>query len=260
MINLKKYILLLLALVATTAFAQDTLRVRVMTYNLRFGELASLEEIASHIKSFKPDFVALQEVDSKTNRKRSAHQAGKDFISELAYHTGMFGTYGKAINYGEGYYGVGILSKYPSISTNKSMLPHPVEKDEQRILLEGCFEISAKDTIIFATTHLDVKQATTREVQAEFISSHFKGAKYPVILGGDFNAQPPTKAIKDVMMKSWFEGTSSDFTIPSWGPTVKIDYIFARPMKGWRVISTQTIQSKLSDHLPIITEFEYIKQ
>ena len=76
------------------AYAQDTLRVRVMTYNLRFGELASLEELAHHIKSFKPDFVALQEVDSKTDRKRTPHQKGKDFISELAYHTGMFGLYG----------------------------------------------------------------------------------------------------------------------------------------------------------------------
>ena len=91
MYSMKKYLLLFLCLTLGVAYAQDTLRVRVMTYNLRFGELASLEELAHHIKSFKPDFVALQEVDSKTDRKRTPHQKGKDFISELAYHTGMFG-------------------------------------------------------------------------------------------------------------------------------------------------------------------------
>ena len=71
MYSMKKYLLLFLCLTLGVAYAQDTLRVRVMTYNLRFGELASLEELAHHIKSFKPDFVALQEVDSKTDRKRT---------------------------------------------------------------------------------------------------------------------------------------------------------------------------------------------
>ena len=102
MYSMKKYLLLFLCLTLGVASAQDTLRVRVMTYNLRFGELASLEELAHHIKSFKPDFVALQEVDSKTDRKRTPHQKGKDFISELAYHTGMFGLYGKTIDYSTG--------------------------------------------------------------------------------------------------------------------------------------------------------------
>ena len=78
---MKRYILLLLCLMIRYCYATGTvLRVRVMTYNLRFGELASLEELAADI-SFQPDFVALQEVDSKTDRKRAPHQRGKDFIS-----------------------------------------------------------------------------------------------------------------------------------------------------------------------------------
>ncbi|MDD2960667.1 MAG: endonuclease/exonuclease/phosphatase family protein [Muribaculaceae bacterium] len=252
-------LLLILSLALTfTVSAQDTLRVKVMTYNLRFGELATLDELASHIKSFKPDFVALQEVDCHVNRKRAAHQAGKDFIAELAFKSGMFGLYGRTIDYAGGYYGIGILSKFPYISTQKTMLPRPLPH-EPRALLEGVFEMG-NDTIIFASTHLDVKEESTRVAQAQFISDHFKGAKYPIILGGDFNARPYSKPIKDIMMKSWFQGTNDDLTIPSWGPTVKIDYLFARPMKGWRVVSTQTIQSQLSDHLPIVTIFEYIKE
>lgn len=152
---MKRYILLLLCLTIGIAYAQDTLRVRVMTYNLRFGELASLEELAAHIKAFKPDFVALQEVDSKTDRKRAPHQRGKDFISELAYHTGMFGLYGKTIEYSTGYYGIGMLSKYPYISVQKTMLPHPIEKHEKRAMLEGLFEMG-NDTLVFTSTHLDV--------------------------------------------------------------------------------------------------------
>jgi len=256
--KLKNYFVFLFLLLAGTVYAQDTLRVKVMTYNLRFGELASLEDLAAHIKSFRPDFVSLQEVDCKTNRKRSPHQAGKDFISELAYCTGMFGLYGKTINYEGGYYGIGILSKYPYISVQKTMLPWPVKMNEPRALLEGLFEMG-KDTLVFASTHLDVKLANTREIQSEFINEHFKNSVYPVIIGGDFNATPSSKAIKENMLKNWFLGTNDDLTIPAWRPAEKIDYIFTRPKKGWKVVRTQTIQSGLSDHLPIITELEYIK-
>lgn len=255
---LKKYLILFLLFLCGTGYAQDTLRVKVMTYNLRFGELASLEELAAHIKSFKPDFVALQEVDCKTNRTRSLHQAGKDFISELAYYTGMQGLYGKTIDYGGGYYGIGILSKYPYISTQKNLLPWPEKSHEPRALLEGLFDMNG-DTIVFASTHLDVKLAPTREMQSAFICSHFKNSPYPVIVGGDFNAAPSSKAIKGNMLKEWFLGTNDDLTFPAWKPTVKIDYLFARPIEGWKIVRTQTVQSGLSDHLPIVTELEYIK-
>ena len=64
--------------------AQDTLRLRVMTYNIRFGELATVDRLAEHIKSFKPDFVALEEVDVNTDRSLAPHQNGRNIISELA--------------------------------------------------------------------------------------------------------------------------------------------------------------------------------
>lgn len=235
----------------------DTIRVRVMTYNLRFGELSALEELAYHIKAFKPDFVALQEVDVKTKRSRAPHQNDKDFIAEIAYRSGMFGLYGKTINYAGGYYGIGILSKYPYISVNKTMLPNPLNV-EKRALLEGVFEME-NDTIVFAGTHLDVSAESTRNIQGEFICDHFKDSKYPVILGGDFNALHNSELIVKQMRKSWFDATNEELTFPAWKPTIKIDYLFTRPVKGWRVIKTQTVHSQLSDHLPIVTDLEYIK-
>ena len=77
-----KYLLIVVFLYQFgNVYAQDTLRIKVMTYNIRFGELASLEELASHIKSFNPDFVALQEIDCKTDRgERAPHQIGRDYI------------------------------------------------------------------------------------------------------------------------------------------------------------------------------------
>ena len=99
---MKKFLLIALLSILfgnrASAQKQDTLRIRVMTYNLRFGELASLEQIAEHIKAFKPDFVALQEVDSKTFRERAPKQNGKDFITELCWCSYRHQDEGKIIN------------------------------------------------------------------------------------------------------------------------------------------------------------------
>lgn len=239
--------------------AQDTLRLRVMTYNLRFGELATIDQLAEHIKSFQPDFVALEEVDVNTNRTLAPHQNNKNMLSELAAKTNLFGLYGKTIPFSKGYYGIGILSKYPSISMNKVALPNP-QGAEPRVLLEGLFEVNETDTVFFAATHLDVKDAKTRELQATYITDYFKNSPYPVIIGGDFNARPSSKVITDIMNPHWFNATDSASTFPAWKPEVKIDYIYARPRTGWKLIRTQAIQSLLSDHLPIVTELEYIRE
>lgn len=180
-------------------------------------------------------------------------------LSELAAKTNLFGLYGKTIPFSKGYYGIGILSKYPSISTNKVALPNP-QGAELRVLLEGLFEVNETDTVFFAATHLDVKDAKNRELQAAYITDYFKNSPYPVIIGGDFNARPQSKVITDIMNPNWFDATDSSFTFPAWKPEVKIDYIYARPRTGWKLIRTQAIQSLLSDHLPIVTELEYIRE
>lgn len=256
-------ILLSVILLGSHSYAQDiasqrdgkVLKIRVMSYNLRFGELASLEEMANHIKAFKPDFVALQEVDCNTHRERAPHQHDKNFINELAYHTGLFGLYGKTIDYSEGYYGIGILSRYPYISVTKTLLPHLEKEYEQRIILEGLFDVDG-DTIVFASTHLDAKSEVTRVLQAKTISEHFAGQPNPVIIGGDFNAAASSEVIGQ-MKKYWFFDPCDQPSIPSWKPIRRIDFVFAKPMDGWKVVRSQSVYSCLSDHLPVIVDLEY---
>lgn len=231
------------------------LKLRVMTCNLRFGELASIEELAMLIKAFKPDFVALQEVDCNTNRKRAPHQHNKNFINELAYYTGLFGLYGKTINYSGGYYGIGILSRYPYICVNKVLLPHLGDDYEQRAFLEGVFDVDG-DTIVFASTHLDAKCEDTRLLQAKYICKHFEEIVHPVIIGGDFNADSESVVIKE-MKNHWFADPNKEFSVPAWKPIRRIDFLFAKPQRGWKVLRSQAVQSQLSDHLPIVTDIEY---
>lgn len=258
MAPLLRYILILCAAIIVPNGASATGHLKIMTYNLRLGELATLHEIAEQIKAFNPDFVALQEVDIHTQRKLSPHQNGKDFIATLAYETGMLGLYGKTIDYRGGYEGIGMLSKYPYIDVKKLQLPNPDNK-EPRVLLEGRFEVGA-DTVVFAATHLDVNSINTRNLQATFITERLSGlaARYPVILGGDLNSRDYSYTITDIMNKYWYNATDGDYTFPAWKPIIKLDYIYALPKGSWKLVSTQAVQSLLSDHLPIVSEIEYI--
>ena len=150
-----------------------------------------------------------------------------------------------------------MLSKYPAIKVEKIMLPNP-QNTEPRALLAGVFEMG-EDTISFNGTHLDVVSRETRKIQAEWITEHLSHVLYPTVIAGDFNARHYTEAITDVMNVKWFPATDSAFTFPAKAPFLKLDYIYARPIEKWRLISTQAIQSTLSDHLPIISILEYIK-
>lgn len=246
-------------LIAAQLLAQST-QLRVMTYNLRFGELASLEEMATYIRSKQPDLVALQECDWKTTRARAPKQAGKAFVNELAYHSGLFGIFGKAINYAGGYYGVGILSRYPILRSERVLLPNPEPAKEQRVMLIAEIELPDHSVVTFISTHLEVSSDKARTAQIEFINEKVKELKTPVILAGDFNAIPSSTEIKSGMAQ-WFAATDTNFTYASTKPEIKIDYIYGLPANRFNLLETRTDSScMLSDHFPVLSVLELKKK
>lgn len=224
----------------------------VMSYNLRFGELASMQEIGSYISEFKPDIVALQECDWATMREGVRHQHGVRFVNELACHTGMFGLYGKTINFSGGYYGIGLLSKYPIVRSERVMLPAK-SGNEPRAMLVSEIELPSGTRIVFCCTHLDAFNAGLRRRQMEFINDYFKD-KGPVIIAGDMNADPEEMSF---MEETWMNVSYSVPTYPASDPSVKLDYIYVRPYTDFIPISSDAPQSDLSDHLPIVSKIVF---
>ncbi len=236
--------------------ATQPLNLKVMTYNLRFGELASLEQLGNFIKSNNPDVVFLQEVDIFTQRPNAKQQNGKNFIAELGYYTNMLSVYSKSIDYQGGYYGLGILSKYPFKSMQRYKLPLVEKGREQRCLLVAEVELNENTAITVACTHLDLK-AEIRLIQVKKINKILKDCKDPVILGGDFNATPNSREI-ETGMSDWFSASNKDYTSPAQSPRNKIDYIFCSPKTKWKMIGCEVQKSNLSDHLPVISELELL--
>ena len=253
------FVLFCLALGQGLASAHEPVRLRIMTYNLRFGELASLDSIGAYIASRHPDLVALQELDYLTNRQRAPRQHGKDFVTELGYHTHMWPLYGKTIPYAGGYYGIGMLVGRPYISVRKVMLPKQEAAHEARALLLAEVEVSPCDTIIFACTHLDYTSAESRAAQLEVITKVLQSQRFPVLLGGDFNTVPDSWE-----MQKYFAGwctlsSHAQPTSPATAPRRKKDHLMGYPRDGWKLLSTGVENVLLSDHLPVFSEVELVR-
>lgn len=252
----KEIILTVLCLFASALLMSGhskTDSLKVMTYNLRFGELASMTQIGEYIASEAPDFVALQECDWATCRKRAPHQHGVKFVNELAYVSGMFGLYGKSIDYAGGYYGIGLLSRYPIIRSERVLLPND-GKTEQRSMLIADVELPSKRVLTFVCTHLEVKTPQMRQEQVRFINKYLKGVKNPIILCGDMNAEPSSPEMQ-LLRKDWAYLTDDELTFSTTQPYTKIDYIWFRPTSSVELISTRVCKDvKLSDHFPVISE------
>jgi endonuclease/exonuclease/phosphatase family metal-dependent hydrolase len=143
--------------------------IKVMTYNIHYcnppsaGKKIDVAAIAEVIKNEEPDLVALQEVDVNTERSGK----GLNQAKELARLTGMNFLFSKAIDYQGGDYGVAVLSKFPILDSVRFILPvDPVIKGETRTIAAVTVEIAEGKKIIFASTHLDLKEQN-RLTQAE---------------------------------------------------------------------------------------------
>lgn len=235
--------------------AANPVTLKVMTYNLRFGELASLEQLAAFIDREQPDLVALQEADWMTERERAPHQHHKDFVTELGYHTGMFPLFGKTIRHANGLYGIGILSRKPYTYVKKKILPKAPAATEYRALLLAAVELTDHDTIVFASTHLDYSSSQARVEQVASILNELRTAGHPVLIGGDFNARPGSQEI-GMLLHQCTPCSNDQPTSPARQPKNKIDYLFGYPRGAWKLISSDTPASPLSDHLPIISVIE----
>lgn len=260
-----KKLLILLSFVMMTNHlvgqAPDSSRiVRVLTFNILHGATTKgdfdLDLIASVIKSAKPDLVALQEVDYKTNRAKKY-----DLVTELAFRTGMSPLFARAMPYDGGEYGEGILSGYTFLSTKNHPLPY-TEGKEPRAAAEVNVILKSGDTIRFVGTHLDhERDPTNRIMQAKELNRALTLDDRPAILTGDLNATPEKAAMQELFTE-WTRSFKEDKpTFPSDNPERKIDYILFRPAHRWRVLETQVIDEKVaSDHCPVLVVLELLPE
>ena len=117
------------------ACTQRQERLKLMSYNIRNGigidNIQDIGRIARVILREAPDLVALQELDSATLRVDGRYIPG-----ELGRMTGMHATFGRAIGFAGGSYGIGLLSRTEPLAVRSIPLPG---REEARVLLMAEF-------------------------------------------------------------------------------------------------------------------------
>ncbi|MDR1122034.1 MAG: metallophosphoesterase, partial [Dysgonamonadaceae bacterium] len=190
-----------------------------------------------------PDVVALQELDSMTER------SGKtDVLSVLGGLTKMYAVYGASIDYQGGKYGIGVLSKEKPLSWKRIPLPG---REELRSLLIVEFE-----RYIVCCTHYSLNDED-RLASSKMVNEEAVSFGKPAFLAGDINAQPESDEILE-LAKSWkMLNNPKQFTIPADKPSETIDYIFGHKADGktYSVLQRRVLDEPIaSDHLPLFVD------
>ena len=228
---------------------------RVLSYNIHHGEgtdgIVDLPRLARVIRAADADLVALQEVDDRTKRTK-----GVDQTAELARQTGMYGVFGKQIDYEGGGYGQAILSRVPLGRGTVHWLPG--EPDRERRLAFGVPVSVFGRELTFVTTHLHHQNDEFRQRQAAELNRLFADTDRPVIVAGDLNANPDSKPL-GVFLSHWAVATGPGLhTFPAGQPTKQIDYVIARPAPAFATIELRVPDEPVaSDHRPLLAVYEF---
>ncbi len=235
-----------------------TTSLRVMTYNVHHCNPPSesktgkidIDAITNVIKKQNPDLVALQELDNHTTRSGPFNE-----LEVIAQKLNMHFYFGKAMDFGGGSYGIGILSKYPM--SNGATLQLPVKegwKGEPRVLATSEISLPNGKKIIFGSTHLEAYNEDNRELQIKEINRIAATASLPFIIGGDFNATPESNVVK--LLDGEFQRTCVSRCPDTFSDEEgrgTIDYIAYRPVNQFSVTSHEVIEEKYaSDHFPVV--------
>jgi endonuclease/exonuclease/phosphatase family metal-dependent hydrolase len=237
---------------------------RVMTYNVHScvgidGKL-SPQRIARVIARYRPDIVALQEVD--VGRRRTGQEDQAETIANclnMNYH------FHPTIQLAEEAYGDCVLSRLPMHVVKTGTLPTLPERDtlEPRGALWVAVELDGR-AVQLVNTHLGLNARERRLQINALLGSDWLGDEAgpdPVILCGDFNASPVSsvcrlcaRRFRDVQMEA--TDRSPRRTWFGHFPIARIDHIFIdRRMQVLRVdVGDDHLSRVASDHRPLFAE------
>lgn len=221
--------------------------IRLLSYNIRnakgMDNITDYKRIANIITASKASIVALQELDSVTQRSK-----GIDVLKELAATTGMYASYGVAIAFQGGKYGVGVLSKEKPLTQTTIPLPGT---EEARVLLI----VEFKDYVVFCS-HFSLTEKD-RISSVKLIEEQLKGYQKPVLLAGDLN-DTPGSTMMQMLQQSFQLVSANELSFPSNEPDRCIDYILVRHTQKVQVLQTEVLNEPVaSDHRPVMVELKW---
>lgn len=229
-------------------------QLKILSYNVRnargMDDVVDFDRVADVIDRINADCVALQELDSATERS-----GGVVVLDELAKRTDMYGSYSASIDYQGGKYGVGVLTKEKPLRVETIPLPG---SEEKRSLL-----VVEMEDFVICSTHWSLRQPDRMASVALINEALKKFTTKPVFLAGDLNAVLESDEIADLTQEWSILNDSNQPTIPVDNPTRCIDYVLFKNNPSFRAQVTDTkVENEpfASDHLPVWVQVRIIKK
>ena len=216
--------------------------------------------IVEHIRSLKPDILALVEIDGGSFRSKNHDEAlffKKGLNMDGFVEGGVYSLNGwpKIFHY------IPILNKHENAIIAKKKLSgikyHILHEGAKRVVIESIIHLSKKVTLLLAHLSLGKK---ARAKQIEELINIVNGIKNPVILMGDFNTFNGEGEIQKLLdethldCKFEMDKESQTFTHPAFHPKRRLDYILTS--KQIKVKSYKVLNFHFSDHLPLLIDFK----
>lgn len=151
-----------------------------------------------------------------------------------------------------------ILSKQPLFDTKYYLLSKGVKRLVIYTKIKLGVEGKLVDLHLFAV-HLSIRKRT-RKKQIKELAQLLNTCPNPKIMFGDFNIFKGYGEIEELLETTGMINTvrftkeDSTATFPSWNPKRTIDLVLISP--GIKVRNHQVLDLQLSDHLPVMVDFE----
>lgn len=295
--------LLLLCCPSSTASAASPYSFRIMSYNIQSGSgfdhvynltrqadtINRISESSSPSVHGELELVSLQEVDNMTQR-----HPGDDQIALLASATKMpHFQFAKFRPFQGGAYGIGIMSRLPIVEHRMLQYEKPSSagglrsyrrsRDDERCakyapddFCQGALavrvQLQAEEPLFiwYVTTHLGLQGVQAEEARqlAHRLVVPLQETNIPIIVSGDFNAEPSSEAVQILlheanMIDTWEmcgSGKASDgFTFNSQKPYERIDYQLLWLPREFNnkmtCVRASVPVTEASDHRPYLVEY-----
>jgi endonuclease/exonuclease/phosphatase family metal-dependent hydrolase len=241
---------------------------RFLLYNIRYGAgigrhfhlpvpysgylkhtNGNFQNIVDFIKSVSPDIIGLIEVDIGSFRSEKSNQA-EDIAREMSQHPVYQSKYSVA----------SIVQKVPVLNKqgNAILTNQKIKSQKFHYFREGIkrlvIELELEEFSVFLA-HLSIK-FRHRHYQLQDLHAMIKRQKKPVIVAGDFNVFWGDRELQLFLSATGLKNAniSGEPSHPSRSPRRQLDYIFHSPQI--RITGFQIPQVKLSDHAPLICDFQ----
>lgn len=214
-----------------------------------------MEALANSIKTYDPDLLLVRELDVNTSRSGPSDQPKKlAALLNMPYYV-----FANALDYQGGEYGSAVFSKFPIDESATKTYMLSSSKSEKGPLAIIKVLVDGNLPLYFAGTHINANGTIRNTMQVPELMDIMEDYEGPLILAGDFNADPAD-------MNDTYGELSKQFTFPchdcpanypATSPKTHSDYVMYKPERDFTVLDYRVGQSAVGSHLPVVLKLKW---